>query len=121
MIALWASLVPTGKDSACQYRRPGFNPWFGKIPWRKEWLPTPVFWPGEFHGLYRPWSLKEADMTEQLSLSRDERMLILNSNPYTQLTHFSFCVHLLCIWIFHLRFNFNRNPSLTEFKFKIQV
>ena len=24
----------------------------GKIPWRREWLPTPVFWPGEFHGLY---------------------------------------------------------------------
>ena len=29
----------------------GFNPWVGKIPWRMEWLPTPVFWPGEFHGL----------------------------------------------------------------------
>ena len=27
----------------------------GKIPWRKERLPTPVFWPGEFHGLYSPW------------------------------------------------------------------
>jgi len=25
--------------------------WVGKIPWRREWLPTPVFWPGEFHGL----------------------------------------------------------------------
>ena len=31
-------------------RRPGFDPWIGKIPWRKEWLPTPVCWPGEFHG-----------------------------------------------------------------------
>ena len=30
----------------------GFNPWVGKIPWRRERLPTPVFWPGEFHGLY---------------------------------------------------------------------
>ena len=28
-------------------------PWVGKIPWRTEWLPTPVLWPGEFHGLYR--------------------------------------------------------------------
>ena len=27
--------------------------WVGKIPWRKERLPTPVFWPGELHGLYR--------------------------------------------------------------------
>ena len=29
------------------------DPWVGKIPWRRERLPTPVFWPGEFHGLYR--------------------------------------------------------------------
>ena len=36
-------------------RRPGFSPWAGKSPWRRERLPTPVFWPGEFHGLYSPW------------------------------------------------------------------
>ena len=24
----------------------------GKIPWRREWLPTPVLWPGDIHGLY---------------------------------------------------------------------
>ena len=30
--------------------RPGFSPWIGKIPWRKKWVPTPVFLPGEFHG-----------------------------------------------------------------------
>ena len=29
--------------------------WVGKIPWRRERLPTPVFWPGEFIGLYSPW------------------------------------------------------------------
>ena len=28
--------------------------WVGKIPWRRERLPTPVFWPGEFRGLYNP-------------------------------------------------------------------
>ena len=33
-----------------QYRRPRFDPWVGKIPWRREWLPTPVFLPGSFHG-----------------------------------------------------------------------
>ena len=33
-----------------QCRRPGFSPWAGKIPWRKEWQPTPIFLPGEFHG-----------------------------------------------------------------------
>ena len=43
----------------------------GKIPWRREWLPTPVFWSGEFHGLYSPCGHKESDMTEQLSLYFD--------------------------------------------------
>ena len=51
-----------------QCRRPGFHPWVGKIPWRRERLPTPVFWPGEFHGLYSPGDRKELHMTEQLSL-----------------------------------------------------
>ena len=30
----------------------------------RERLPTPVFWPAEFHGLYSPWGRKELDMTE---------------------------------------------------------
>ena len=47
---------------------PGFSPWVGKIPWRRERLPAPVFWPGEFHGLCSPWGHKESDMTERLSL-----------------------------------------------------
>ena len=38
-------------------------------PWRSERLPTSVFWPGQFHGLYSSWGYKELDMTEQLSLS----------------------------------------------------
>ena len=41
----------------------------GKITWRRERLPSPVFWPEEFHGLYSPWGHKESDMTEQLSLA----------------------------------------------------
>ena len=37
-----------------------FDPWVGKMPWRKAWEPTPVFLPGEFHGQrslagYTPW------------------------------------------------------------------
>ena len=51
-----------------QCGRPGFDPWVGKVPWRRGWLPTPVFWPGEFHGQYSPWGHKESDVTEQLSL-----------------------------------------------------
>ena len=33
-----------------QCRRHRSDPWFRKIPWRREWTPTPVFLPGEFHG-----------------------------------------------------------------------
>ena len=49
-------------------RRPGLDPWVRKIPWRRKWLPTPVFLPGEFHGPgsladYSPWSCRESDMT----------------------------------------------------------
>ena len=39
-----------GKESACNAGDLGFNPWFGKIPWRREWQPTPIFLPGEFYG-----------------------------------------------------------------------
>ena len=43
----------SGKEPACQHRRLkrcGFDPWVGKIPWRRKWQPTPVFLPGEPHG-----------------------------------------------------------------------
>ena len=47
---------------------PGFDPQIGKIPWRREWQPTPVFLPREFRGQrslvgYSPWGHKESDMT----------------------------------------------------------
>ena len=62
----------SGKESACQCRRLGFDPWFRKIPWRRAWQPTPVFLPGESHGQrslvgYNPWSCTELDMTKCLS------------------------------------------------------
>ena len=60
----------SGKEPACQCRRckrGRFSPWVGKIPCRRERLPTPVFWPGECHELYSPWGLKESDTTERLS------------------------------------------------------
>ena len=40
-------------------------------PWRREQLPTRVFWPGEFHGLDSSWGCKGLDMTERLSLSKN--------------------------------------------------
>ena len=64
-----AFLVTQLVKNPLQCRRPGFNPSVGKIPWRRKWLPNPVFWPGEFHGLYSPRGHKELDMTERLSIS----------------------------------------------------
>ena len=41
-----------GKESACNAGELGSIPELGRFPWRRERLPTPVFWPGAFHGLY---------------------------------------------------------------------
>ena len=54
-------------------RKLGFDPWVGKIPGRRERLPTPGFWPGEFRGQrslagYTPWGRKQSCKTDQLSL-----------------------------------------------------
>ena len=55
----WASLVAQLVKMHPQCRKPGFHPKVGKnpipglgSPWKRDCLPTPVFWPGEFHGLY---------------------------------------------------------------------
>ena len=58
-----------GKKIHLQCRRPQFDSWVRKIPWQRNRLPTPVFWPGESHGLCIPWGCKEWDMTERFSLS----------------------------------------------------
>ena len=52
--------------------RHGFDPWVWKIPWRRAWQPTPVFFPGESHGQrslagYSPWGHKGSDLTWQLN------------------------------------------------------
>ena len=57
-----------GKESACNAGDLGSIPGLGTSPEEGKGLPTPVFWPGEFHGLYSPWGRKESDTTEQLSL-----------------------------------------------------
>ena len=59
--------VSDGKD-CLQGKKPELDPWVGKIPWRRERLSTPVFWPRKFYGLYSSWGRKEWDTTERLSL-----------------------------------------------------
>ena len=61
-----------GKESACNAGDLGFDPQVGKIPWRRERQPTPVFLLGEFHGQRNlagcsPWGHKESDTIERLS------------------------------------------------------
>ena len=63
-----------GKESACNVGDQGLISGFGRSPVKRNSLPTPIFWPGEFHGQrslagYSPWGCKESDTAEQLSLS----------------------------------------------------
>ena len=66
----------SGYESTCQCRRHGklgFDPWVGKIPWRRKWQPTPVFLLGKSQGQrslmgYSPWGCKESDVTDRLSM-----------------------------------------------------
>ena len=72
LLLIRASQVAQQLRICLQCRRPRLTPQVGKIPWRREWLPTPVFWPGEFQGQrslidYSPWDRKESDTTERLS------------------------------------------------------
>ena len=70
---IWASPLPQRKPVASlwlglQCKRPRFIPWVKKMPWRREWLSTPVFFPGEIHGTrrlagYSPWGHKETPVS----------------------------------------------------------
>ena len=55
--------------------RPGFDPWVGKIPWRRKWPPTPVFLPGETHG-HR--SLVGCSSRGRKELNKTERLSFLS-------------------------------------------
>ena len=93
------------KELACQCRRRKrrrFDPWVGKIPWRRKWQPTPVFLPGESRGQrslagYSPWGHKELDVTEQLSTA--QHMGYLRSNLWL----LSFILLVTCLYFQLLR------------------
>ena len=65
---VWASLIAqlVKKLPAVQETLVRFLGW--EDPLGREWLPTPVFWPGEYNGLYSPCGRKESEMAEGLSL-----------------------------------------------------
>ena len=62
----------SGKETSCQCKRCGFDPWVRKIPWSRKWQPTPVFLRGKSHGQrslvgYSLWGFQESDTTEWLN------------------------------------------------------
>jgi len=68
-ISFYYWVVVKNPPARCEQR--GFDPWVGKIPWRRKWQATPVFLPGKSHGRrnlasYSPWGHKESDMTKRL-------------------------------------------------------
>ena len=73
------------------------------MPWRRERLPTTVFWPGGFHGQYSPRGHKESDTTKRLSLSHlktvspslggFEILELSSSAKLSQMMEFTECLH----------------------------
>ena len=85
-------------------KRPRFDPWVRKIHWKREWQPTPVFLPGEFHGQrslvgYSSWGHKELDTTEWLFFPLYDSPVSHSSQMgEAQFESRFFCVHSLCVW-----------------------
>ena len=63
-----------------------FNPWVGEIPWRRDWQPTPVFLPGEFHGqrslVATVHGIAESNATEQLTLTFQWPIVLFSCNLF---------------------------------------
>ena len=62
-------MVKNATANAGEVKRPGFDPWVGKISWRRKWQSSPVFLSRESYGQrslagYHPLGCKESDMTE---------------------------------------------------------
>ena len=66
LLIWWNSLVLSGKELACQWRRLGFNPSVGKI-WRRKWLPAAVFFPGKPRGAWQATPMRLQKSWMQLS------------------------------------------------------
>ena len=91
----------SGKEPACQCRRCEFDPWVGKILWKRKQQPTPIFLLGKSHGQrslvgYSPWGHKEVDMTEWLALIHLSSIELSLSLIKNQLSVF------VCIYIYTL-------------------
>ena len=77
-----------GWSICLQCRRPGFDPWVGKITWIRKWPPTPVFLPGESHG-HR--SLTECSQRDRKESGTTERGTLWPRESLTSLASCSIC------------------------------
>ena len=87
-IACGLSRWLSGKEYTCQCRRHRFDPWVGKIQWRRKWQPIPVFLPEELHGQrslagYSPWGCKVLDTIERLTQHNEMVSWSINPMPST--------------------------------------
>ena len=66
----WSDLAAAAgyRESTCNSGDHSSIPGLGRYAGEGKVFRTPVFWPGEFHGLHSPWGCKESDMTEWLTL-----------------------------------------------------
>ena len=105
-----ASQVAQWLRIRCQCRRCKrcrFDPWVGKMPWRRKWHPTPIFLPGTSHAQrslvgYSPRGCKESDATERLSTQPHKNMWLLLLSHFSRVwfcaTHRLQPTRLLCPW-----------------------
>ena len=87
-------------ESACQCRRCGFDPWVGKITWRRKWQPTPIFLPGKFHGQrslagYSPWGLQRV----RYNLATKQQQEQVRSRERKDLDQAGEVATIFCWWI----------------------
>jgi len=83
----WVHVFQGDSKNLPAFRRPGANPWVGKITWRRAWEPTPVFLTGESYGHRSlagcsPRGHKESDMPEAAGHSK-----VNKSDPFKHTGH----------------------------------
>ena len=107
---IWFLIFPGDshdKESTCNAEVLGSIPWVRKIPWRREWQPTLVLLPGEFHGqrilvVYSLWGHKESDTTERLTTATTNSLCCITFRllyyckfiPLISLTYFTHLSHM---------------------------